>query len=132
MDNLTDIQLIKMSVEELDSLIDSLYNKYDGLKSTIGENVWVGNYGGVSSSLGIGATREIEDLKSYIKRVGDTLAAKEINLTKNSCVKNTNPPKKSKELYFYTYAEAKEWSKNNIGKSFTKSPDGSGFVPVEK
>jgi hypothetical protein len=40
--------------------------------------------------------------------------------------------KETKELYFSTYAEAKEWSRKNIGKAFTRSADGCGFVPVKK
>lgn len=35
-------------------------------------------------------------------------------------------------LYFATFQEAVEWAKNNIGKSFTRNPNGSGFIPKSK
>ncbi len=132
MDVLSDIQLRKMSVEELDSLMDSLYNKYDNLKSTISENVWTGDHGGVSSSLGIAATREIEDVKLFISRVEKALSTKNIEPLTSAGAQTNNLPQQTKEFYFSTYAEAKEWSKSNIGKAFTRSADGSGFVPIKK
>jgi hypothetical protein len=36
------------------------------------------------------------------------------------------------DIYFSTYEEAKQWSLQNVGKAFTRSPDGSGFMPVKR
>lgn len=36
------------------------------------------------------------------------------------------------DIYFSTYEEAKKWSIQNVGKAFTRSPDGSGFMPVKR
>lgn len=35
-------------------------------------------------------------------------------------------------LYFSSFEEAKQWAMNNIGQSFTRSSDGSGFIPKAK
>ncbi|MFA7503600.1 MAG: hypothetical protein WCZ28_02765 [Burkholderiaceae bacterium] len=35
-------------------------------------------------------------------------------------------------LQFATFDEAKEWAKTNPGKSFTRNPNGPGFIPVRK
>lgn len=34
--------------------------------------------------------------------------------------------------FFSTYEEAKQWAKNRAGRVFTRSPDGSGFIPKNK
>lgn len=39
------------------------------------------------------------------------------------------PNKKVENIYFETFQQAAEWSKNNQGKPFTRSPDGRHFVP---
>jgi len=36
------------------------------------------------------------------------------------------------EIYFSKYEEAKQWSIQNVGKAFTRSSDGSGFMPVKR
>ena len=133
MDTLSDVQLKKMVIDELDSLVESLYAKHDYLRSTITNEVWVGDYGGVSSSAGIDATREIEAVKAYIKRVESVIDEKSPS-TNNDVHTRTNDRDQSEieELYFPTYAEAKEWSMRNVGKAFTKSENGIGFVPVKK
>ncbi|WP_139211057.1 hypothetical protein [Azotobacter beijerinckii] len=40
--------------------------------------------------------------------------------------------KKLSSPFFKTFEEAKYWAKENIGKSFIRSPDGSGFVPKNR
>jgi hypothetical protein len=44
-------------------------------------------------------------------------------------------PKRRKDaadLQFATFGEAKAWAKMNTGKSFTRNPNGPGFIPVRK
>ena len=36
------------------------------------------------------------------------------------------------EIYFSTYEEARQWAMSNVGQAFTRSPDGSGFIPKVK
>ena len=36
-----------------------------------------------------------------------------------------------KKLHFNSFEEAKNWSFNNKGKVFTRSPDGNGFIPKD-
>lgn len=134
MNKLSIIQLNKMSDDELDSLVDSLYGKYENLKDTVNKNVWVGDYGGVSSQLGIEATKSLEEIKAYILLVESTIEGKNrsyasirLNKEHDEEVFDSN----SKELFFSTFAEAKQWSINNAGKSFTRSANGIGFVPVK-
>lgn len=38
-------------------------------------------------------------------------------------------PRVSKRIHFKTFNEAKEWSKTNDGKAFTRDPNGTGFIP---
>ncbi len=33
-----------------------------------------------------------------------------------------------KMIFFSSFEEAKQWAKNNVGQTFTRSPDGSGFI----
>lgn len=135
MDKLSDIQLRKMSHSQLESLIDALYEKYDGLKSTIKNNVWVGDYGGVSSKKGVNATKEADFLKLYIKTVEGIAAEKDKRPPRRVKTPISSPNNKvtePHEIYFSTYAEAKEWSMNDIGRAFSRSPDGIGFIPVNK
>lgn len=35
-------------------------------------------------------------------------------------------------LFFKTFQDALEWSKNNKGAAFTRSSDGAGFMPSKK
>lgn len=35
-------------------------------------------------------------------------------------------------LQFATFEEAKVWAMGNVGKSFTRNPNGPGFVPVQR
>lgn len=133
LNKLSVIQLNKMSDEELDSLVDSLYAKYEGLKTTINKNVWVGDYGGVSSQLGIEATRSLEEIKAYILLVESTIDGKNRSYASVKVDEDHHEEifdSKANELFFSTFAEAKQWSINNAGKSFTRSADGIGFVPV--
>ena len=41
-------------------------------------------------------------------------------------------PRRGGTDYFSTFEQASQWSKTNGGKAFTRSRDGSGFVPVTK
>ena len=59
MNIISDIQLRKMSVTKLDSLVDSLYNEIYNLQSAIYDS-WFS-----SSS----ANQEIKDIKSYIVNI---------------------------------------------------------------
>lgn len=38
----------------------------------------------------------------------------------------------SEGSHFATFEEAKTWAKGNVGKSFTRNPNGPGFIPVQK
>jgi len=44
-----------------------------------------------------------------------------------------SPPRSrsSQGLHFATF-EAMAWARSNVGKSFTRHPSGTGFVPVQK
>ena len=40
--------------------------------------------------------------------------------------------RQAENLYFSSFQEAKQWAMANVGQAFTRSPDGSGFIPKAK
>lgn len=76
MKNLSYFQLSKLSIDELDSLIDALYEDIDVLKQVVEKNPFSNDFGSVSTRYGVNSSLELNNIKSYIKRIESVLDEK--------------------------------------------------------
>lgn len=60
------------------------------------------------------------DYDKFIDSLEDRTARR--TSVKGEVVSNTET------IFFTSFDEAKQWAKNNVGQTFTRSPDGSGFI----
>lgn len=138
MKKLSPVQLKKLSDKQIDSLIDSLYLHHDKLKSTISNNVWIGDHGGVASGLGRQATAEIEEIRSYIMQVENIIASKKSRFeyvehypaTSESCedaLLERGDPSVEKTKEFDSFQSASSCAKENPGSKLSRTSDGGSW-----